>query len=157
MVAVIVPLCAGLALGGCAASGSQTRSASANSNDEIAAMLGKMMAGESQMKGAALEKKVEEASAYPLGSADNPVRAHLPPGQRAYLSRLRCVDLSRPAFYRAGSAGLSPYGNIVDLYVVTCEGGEPAESEVYIDMYHPGHVEEAAVKGFGIVGGRIEE
>ena len=114
----------------------------------------RMLAGRSAIEGKALEKKLAETAAYPLGSKENPVRAEGPAGQRAYLSRLRCADLKRPQFYRSGSAGVSPYGNIVDVYIVTCEGSEPAANEIYIDMYHRGHSEEQAVPGYGIVGGR---
>lgn len=116
----------------------------------------RMLSGESMVQGAELDKRLADAAAYPLGSKENPVRAQGPAGQRAYLSRLRCADLKPPAFNRAGSAGMSPYGNIVDVYVVTCAGSEPARSEIYIDMYHSGHVEERAVPGYGIVGGRAE-
>jgi hypothetical protein len=85
---------------------------------------------------------------YPLGSAENPVRAHMPEGERAYLERLRCADGSRPAFERHGSAGqLSPYDTVMDIYGVTC-GIQRAT--VFIDMYHPNHVEVAAVPGFTI-------
>lgn len=122
---------------------------------DVGALLAQMLAGESQTQGDDLAAKIEEVSVHPLGTAENPVRAHMPPGQRAYLSRLRCSDLSRPEYYRAGSDGLSPYGNIVDVYVVTCADSEPANKQIYIDMYHSGHVEEEAVPGYGIVGGKV--
>ena len=125
-------------------------------SDDLDKALALMMAGRSQVEGEALEKKLKEASAFPFGSKENPVRAQGPAGQRAYLARLRCENLKRPEFYRAGSAGVSPYGNIVDVYVVTCEGSAPAKRDIYIDMYHRGHIEDAAVPGFGIVGGRAQ-
>ena len=118
--------------------------------------LSRMMAGQSAMEGAELDKALEEASRYPLGSKQNPVRASRPEGQRAYLSRLRCADLSRPEYRRAGNVGLGPFGNIVDAYVVTCEGSEPAEQTIYMDMYHAGYEESEAVEGYGIAGGRPE-
>jgi hypothetical protein len=116
----------------------------------------RMLSGESMVQGDELDQRLAEAAAYSLGSKENPVRAQGPAGQRAYLSRLRCADLKAPTFNRAGSAGMSPYGNIVDVYIVTCSGSEPASSEIYIDMYHSGHVEEQAVPGYGIVGGRAQ-
>ncbi len=119
--------------------------------------LARMLSGRSAIEGAALEAKVEEASSFPLGSQENPVRAQMPQGQRAYLSRLRCADLSRPAFVREGSFGVGVYGNIIDAYEVTCEDAEPAKVRVFMDMYHPGHVEREPVEGFGIVGGREGE
>ncbi|MEP3051818.1 MAG: hypothetical protein ABJP48_03655 [Erythrobacter sp.] len=125
--------------------------------EDFAAILSSMLSLQSQTQGDELEAVLEQASAFPLGSAENPVRAAGPPGQRAYLARLRCSDLSRTQFYRAGSAGMSPYGNIVDIYIVSCASGTPENSEIYIDMYHSGHVEEAAVPGYGITGGRAAE
>ncbi|GMN13480.1 hypothetical protein MTsPCn7_12560 [Altererythrobacter sp. MTPC7] len=130
-------------LGGCA-------TGSASQSDRLAAM----MAGESAVSGAALDAAVQDASAQPLGSMANPVRAEMPRGQRAYLSRLRCADLKAPEFSRLGSFGNSPYGNIMDGYEVVCSGSEPAERTIYMDMYHRGHVEQDAVEGYGIVGGR---
>lgn len=110
--------------------------------------------GGAEMSAEDMRAAVEKASAYPLGSEQNPVRVDGPPGERAYLSRLRCENLKRPWFERRGSAGMSPFGGIVDVYEVRCKGSEPAESLVYMDMYHADHFEEQAVPGFGIVGGR---
>lgn len=87
----------------------------------------------------------------PFGSAQNPVRANMPEGQRAYLSRLRCANGRAPTFGRMGSFGAGPYGSIIDGYEVLCAGSSPARSEVFLDMYHASHVEAAAVPGFTIV------
>lgn len=116
-----------------------------------------MLAGRSAIQGEALEAALAKAAAHPLGSQENPVRAHMPQGQRAYLNRLRCSDISRPEFYREGSVGVGPYGNIVDLYVVTCESAEPSKTRIFMDMYHEGYAEREAVAGFGITGGRRED
>ena len=86
----------------------------------------------------------------PLGSEENPVRASGPPGQRAYLARLRCSDGSPPAFERGGSVGARPYGSIMDVYALRCAAGQPAQASVYMDMYHD-HVEDRPVPGFTIV------
>ena len=88
---------------------------------------------------------------HALGSKDNPVRAEMPPGERAYLSRLRCPDGTPPTFEREGSDGLSPYGSIMDIYAVQC--GSSAPVTIFIDMYHPGYVEQRAVSGFTITSG----
>ncbi|MGB3739679.1 MAG: hypothetical protein WA948_10030 [Pontixanthobacter sp.] len=106
------------------------------------------------MEGAALDRAIVAAQEPPLGSARNPVRTQGPVGQRAYLSRLRCADLRAPSFDRSGSAGLSPYVNIADLYRVDCAGAGPGERQIYLDMYHAGHRETDAVPGFAIAGGR---
>ncbi len=136
---------------------SPTSQASTEVEDSAAldAILTQMFSGQSQTQGVELQAAIATASAYPLGTRENPVRAHMPPGQREYLSRLRCSDLSRPSFRRLGSAGASPYGNIVDIYQVECKGAEPAKSSIFIDMYHEGHVETEPVPGFGIIGGMI--
>jgi hypothetical protein len=100
--------------------------------------------------GTALEKLIAEAQAHPLGSEKNPVRADMPGGQRAYLSRLRCADGKRPAFSRVGSFGVGVYGRIIDGYEVLCDGSTPEKAMIYMDMYHPGHREPAGVAGFTI-------
>ncbi|WP_394730492.1 hypothetical protein [Altererythrobacter sp. GH1-8] len=121
---------------------------------DIGSLFGSLFGGRNERSPEETEAIAKDASFHPLGSRENPVRAERPPGQRAYLSRLRCSNLKRPKFERRGSAGMSPYGSIVDVYEVTCKKAEPAESYIYLDMYHPGHVEEEAVPGFGITGGR---
>lgn len=110
--------------------------------------LDRMMAGESYLQGKDLEKAIKKAEEHPLGSAKNPVRTTMPQGQRLYLSRLRCSDGKAPTFYRQGNVGPGPFGNIVDLYKVSCPGAEPRESDVYMDMYHGGYIEERIVPGF---------
>ncbi|HMO76382.1 MAG TPA: hypothetical protein PKD99_15330 [Sphingopyxis sp.] len=112
--------------------------------------LSDMLSGKSAVKGKKLKKAIEQADTHPLGSEANPVRAAMPPGQRAYLSRLRCADGQKPEFERMGSMGIGPFGNIVDGYSVRCEGSEPASATVYMDMYHAGYVELRAVPGFTI-------
>lgn len=112
--------------------------------------LSALFGGPSAPKGAELEKLIEEAQAHPLGSEENPVRANMPQGQRAYLERLRCEDGEAPQFVRVGNFGMGVYGRIVDGYQVVCEGSEPAESMVMMDMYHPDHVENEPVPGFSL-------
>ena len=122
--------------------------------DDLESALEAMMAGESQVRGPELERRIEAAAAHPLGSQENPVRAAMPPGQHAYLQRVRCSDGRAPAFSRIGNFGEGVYGNIIDGYRVICRGASPAESVVYMDMYHRGHVEERAVPGFTILPSR---
>jgi hypothetical protein len=111
--------------------------------------LERMLRGESALQGKKLEKAIEKAEEHPLGSKANPVRVTMPQGQRLYLSRLRCSDGQAPQFFRAGNVGPGPFGNIVDLYKVTCPGAEPAASDIYMDMYHGGFIESRTVPGFG--------
>ncbi|RZJ41579.1 MAG: hypothetical protein EON86_09900 [Brevundimonas sp.] len=88
---------------------------------------------------------------HPLGSQQNPIRVHFPAGERAYLARLRCADQRAPQVERIGSFGMGPYGMIIDGYDVRCPGSTPATSTLYLDMYHPDHVETAAPPGFKII------
>ena len=90
------------------------------------------------------------AAGHPLGSRENPVRASMPPGQRAYLDRLRCSDGAAPQDQRGGSVGDGPYGKIMDVYELKCPGGQPATASVYMDMYHD-HVEDRPVPAFTLV------
>ena len=96
-----------------------------------------------------LDAQIEAASAFELGSERNPVRADMPAGQRQYLARLKCADGSTPDAERVGSFGSGPYGTIIDGYSLTC-AGVTRDDLVYMDMYHPGHVEAEAVAGFTI-------
>ena len=94
-----------------------------------------------------LAKAIARAEQNPLGSKANPVRENMPEGERAYLRRLRCAGGESPAVERKGNVGLGIYGNIVDLYAVTCPGA--ASVDVYMDMYHDGP-ENRPVPGFTI-------
>lgn len=112
------------------------------------------MAGQSQVSGGTLERRQIAANRHVLGTQKNPVRAEMPLGERAYLARLRCGDGKAPVFERMGSFGSGPYGNILDGYTVTCGQATPGNQQVFMDMYHPGHVEDRAVAGFTIVPAR---
>lgn len=124
-----------------------TTTANQNSGQSV---LESILAGRSTVTGADLQRRITEAERHPLGSNNNPVRAHMPQGQRAYLDRLRCSNGRAPSYTRTGNVGVGVFGNIVDLYAVTCAGGEA--KAVYMDMYHQGYVERRAVPGFTIVG-----
>jgi hypothetical protein len=108
----------------------------------------RMLSGRSRHQGAELERLIAAAAAHPLGSKENPVRAAMPAGQRAYLRRLRCQDSKAPQFTRVGNFGAGVYGNIIDGYELTCAGAKPVV--VFMDMYHAGHVEDRPVAGFTI-------
>ncbi|MEL1251934.1 hypothetical protein [Aurantiacibacter gilvus] len=125
--------------------GCVTTTAPANGGDPA---LERMLSGESVTQGAELDAALDDASEHPLGSSENPVRASMPEGQRAYLDRLRCADGSTPSYRRVGNFGVGVYGNIVDGYEVTCAGEDP--KMVVMDMYHRGHVENRPVPGFTI-------
>jgi len=84
-----------------------------------------------------------------LGSLANPVLADMPPGQQAYLRRLRCADGSTPDFSRNGSVEIIHGRHVIDAFSVRCAG--KAAQVVHIDMYHPGHVETTPPAGFTIL------
>ena len=97
------------------------------------------------LEGKKLEKAIAKAEQHPLGAKANPVRENMPEGQIAYLKRLRCPSGAAPAYERKGNIGAGVFGNIVDLYQVTCPG-QPTQ-DVHIDMYHDGP-EDRPVPGF---------
>lgn len=99
-------------------------------------------------KGADLQARIAKASQRPLGSQANPIRVNMPPGQHAYLRRLRCADGSAPSFERVGNFGPGVFGSIVDGYQVACAGGDPKPGVLVMDMYHPDHDETAAPPGY---------
>jgi hypothetical protein len=133
----IAALASALTLTGCATTSPSGGSA-----------IGSLLMGNAT-RGPSLERAIAAADQYPLGSERNPVRAELPEGQHAYLRRLRCADGRPPQWGRQGNVGIGAFGNIADLYIVTCAGQPP--SSIYMDMYHRGHVEQRAVPGFTIV------
>lgn len=122
----------------------------AQSQSDLAKRLERMMAGESALQGKDLERAIRKAEESPLGSQANPVRVSMPAGQRAYLARLRCSDGKAPRFERHGNAGPGPFGNIIDIYAVECQGGTPTSSTVFMDMYHRGFAEQRPVPGFTV-------
>jgi hypothetical protein len=94
--------------------------------------------------------ELAEMAKHPLGSAQNPVKVQGVEGEYVYLARLRCPEDKPPVVERRGSAGtLSPYGSIMDIYEAVCDA--PPAFVIFVDMYHPGYVEQAAVPGFTIV------
>lgn len=93
------------------------------------------------------------AAASSLGSDLAPVKAEMPPGQHAYLRRLRCADGRAPRWNRRGNIGFGRDGHIIDLYDVDCGAAAPGKVEIRMDMYHPGHVETRAVTGFTLTAG----
>lgn len=91
-----------------------------------------------------------EAERHPLGSKENPVRADMPDGQRAYLARLRCSNGAPPAWRRIGNLGPGAFGSIVDQYDLQCGGSGPSRAAIVMDMYFRGHVEARPIDGFRI-------
>ncbi len=87
----------------------------------------------------------------PLGSLENPVRAHTFLGEFEYLSRLRCPDGSKPHTQRLHHRPRGPYGNKLIGWRVRCIYSN-AESRVFLDAFHPDHVETEPVPGFAIAG-----
>ena len=140
------------ALLGCATAANAMQPPASDTAD--AAAVERMLAGESETSGAELERRIAAAAAHPLGSQQNPVRAAMPAGQRAYLQRLRCGDGQAPKFSRRGNAGVGVYGNFVDAFEVSCGGAAPREAVIFMDMYHRGHVEARPPSGFTIVAAR---
>jgi hypothetical protein len=94
-----------------------------------------------------LARRVTEAERHPLGSRLNPVRTDPASGPDGYLRRLRCTDGKRPRFQRVFSAGMGPFGRIMDEYKLACAG---TSESVYLDMYHRGHVEGRPIPGYSI-------
>ena len=41
---------------------------------------------------------------------------------------------------------MSPYGAIMDIYEAQC--GDASSAVIFMDMYHPGYIEQTPVSGF---------
>ncbi len=100
--------------------------------------------GAATRQGANQERQLDLSQ--PLGTPENPVRTPRG-GQPPYLQRLRCPDGEPPTLGGRGSVGMGPYGNIIDVWSITC--GE-AKHSVYMDHYHNGYQEDRPVPGFRI-------
>ena len=83
-----------------------------------------------------------------VGTVENPIKADMPTGERAYFSRLRCSDGAPVKARRLAAGPIGSDGHISDLIEVSCT--DSAARILYIDMYHPGYVEERAPVGFTI-------
>jgi hypothetical protein len=107
-----------------------------------------VQAGMGQSNAAAAQTSVPD-SAQALGTAEMPVRAAGPRGQREYLSRLRCPSGEAPVFERLGSYGPGADGHLLDGYEVQCGSGAPVM--VFMDMYHSNYRELRPVRGFAVL------
>lgn len=94
---------------------------------------------------------IAAAQAYPLGSAQNPIRVGGPEGERTYLARLRCGDGSAPGVGPRTDGGVGAFGSVVAAYTLDCGAAAPGRAALTLDMYHDEHREERAPPGFTIV------
>ena len=99
------------------------------------------------LRGAELDAAVRKASAFPLGSQQNPVRVQGVAGEKNYLAKLRCSDGRSPTVGGRSIGMPSPFGGITDIFSVKCETGQPSVAAIAMDMYHE-HVEARPVPGF---------
>jgi hypothetical protein len=137
---IVLAMSLTMAAGGCASG-----TAKEQKEDQL---LTAMLSGRAPLTLSA--EQVKEMQKSPLGSKENPVRTEGVEGEYRHLARLRCPEGKPPVVDRIGSAAdRSPYGSIVDIYNVVCDA--PPSRRVFVDMYHPGYVEAAAVPGFTIV------
>jgi len=97
---------------------------------------------------AELQRAAAAASAYPLGSIQNPVRVGGPQGQQVYLARLRCADGSRPGVGPGVDAGAGGFGSVVQRFQLDCGSAAPGKVDLMMDMYHAEHRETRAPAGF---------
>ena len=98
-----------------------------------------------------LGEAIAAAAAHPLGSLQNPVRVGGPPGERAYIARLRCADGNAPRVGERAGGGVGAFGSIVAVYPLDCGAAAPGRTQLNLDMYHEEHREDRAPPGFAIV------
>ena len=94
---------------------------------------------------------VARARDLPLGTGQNPVRVDGPPGERAYIARLRCSNGIAPRVGQRHKDGVGAFGTIVDVYPLDCGDAAPGRFDIVMDMYHPTHRETGAPAGFTLV------
>lgn len=96
-------------------------------------------------------RRVERASAQPLGSRQNPVRVSGAEGEHAYMRRLRCADGDPPRIGDRANIGVGVFGSIVDLWELDCGDAAPGRFSLALDMYHDNHDETQAPAGLTLV------
>ena len=110
--------------------------------------LDRMPTGAALIPDADQDPVIAAASAFPLGSAENPVRVGGPEGERAYLARLRCANGGAPEIGARTERGVGAFGSMVASYRLSCPNALPVE--LVIDMYHEEHREDRAPPGLAI-------
>ena len=100
---------------------------------------------------AEMARLVAAASAYPLGSLQNPLRVGGPVGRRAYVARLRCANGSQPAVGPASAAGVGGFGSVVEGITLDCGVSAPGKVQLFLDLYHEEHQETRAPQGFILI------
>jgi hypothetical protein len=100
---------------------------------------------------AEIAAQADAAAAYPLGTAENPVRVGGPDGERTYLARLRCANGRAPQIGERREAGVGAYGSVVAAFALDCGSAAPGRASVVMDMYHEEHRETRAPAGFTLV------
>ena len=82
---------------------------------------------------------------FTLGTIADPIRCHQPIGERQYLDQLISEKHGFIQYERMGSFRTG--GNILDGYAIMDLAGHKF-GELYFDMYHPDHVEDAVPDGY---------
>jgi hypothetical protein len=98
------------------------------------------------------ERIAAAAAAHPLGTPENPVRVGGPEGARAYISRLRCADGSRPQVGARSTGAVGAYGTLTERYPLDCGAAAPGRVAVAFDFYHEEHNETRPAAGFVLDG-----
>jgi hypothetical protein len=93
-----------------------------------------------------LAAAIAAASAHPLGTLENPVRAEGPQGVYAYLSRLRCADGSQISLGAKSPGGVDAFGSVTEVHSVRCGSGAP--TDLVFDIYQAENIEKRPPPGF---------
>jgi hypothetical protein len=95
-----------------------------------------------------LDQQIAAASAFPLGSLQNPVRVGGPVAEQAYIGRLRCADGKIPAQRSKAPGGVGPYGSVLEAVTLDCGASAPGKAVLMFDIYQEEHSETRAAAGF---------
>jgi len=99
---------------------------------------------------AAIEAAFAAASAFPLGTLQNPVRVGGPEGELAYVARLRCSDGKPPRLAPKRPGGIGAYGSVVEAFPLDCGAAAPGKVDLMMDMYFEEHAETRPPPGFSL-------
>ena len=93
-----------------------------------------------------MAKAIAAASAYPLGTLQNPIRVGGPDGARRYVAQLRCPDGSTPGITREAPGSVGAYGALTTTFTLACRSGEP--TPLVFDLYQEEYGETRPAPGF---------
>ena len=91
--------------------------------------------------------ETETIIAPELGTIANPVRSRGSQGAQEYIESLDCDNGAIPEYRHESTSDVGPHGNILDKYLMRCDGDTVVMFVIFVDPNHD-ETETEAVNGF---------